>query len=73
MLRRLLKAGAEGAAKSVIKGKGEALDMPPLPLALSVRVQLVSYTTVVCWEAEYRADGVIENSGAQFSGKPHVE
>ena len=52
-----------GPANWAVKGKGEALDMPSLPLTVPVRAQLVSYLTGACWEAEYHADGVIENTG----------
>jgi hypothetical protein len=55
-----------GKAKIVAKGKGLNVDMPTLPLAAPVRVQLKN-TAGVCWEAEYSTPS--KNEGAQFKAK----
>ena len=46
----LLKSG--DATKILVKGKGDLLPMPTLPLTPTVTVQLKSETGV-CWEARY--------------------
>ena len=49
----ILKSGDAGKAQIIVKGRGDALDTPPLPITtLPVRVQLVS-STGGCWEATY--------------------
>jgi len=51
----VLREGLEaGKAKILVKGKGESLQMPPLPLAQPVRVQLRN-SNGSCWEAQYSA------------------
>ena len=66
--RLLLKAGAAGAAKLVVLGRGANLALPALPLGLPVRVQLQS-DTGACWEARYAPSGVRRNTTHDFSGK----
>lgn len=52
----IFKSGADGEAKVVIKGRGEALDLAGnLNLALPVRVELKDNTTGECWEGTYTA------------------
>lgn len=58
-----------GKAKITAKGKGVNLDMPPLPLAGPVRVQLKN-TGGACWEATYSAP--LKNDAAQFKAKADV-
>jgi len=48
----LLKSGPEAKSKIQVKGKGDLLPMPTLPLTLPLTVQLKSETGV-CWEARY--------------------
>lgn len=55
-----------GKAKIVAKGKGVNVDMPALPLAAPVRVQLKS-TAGVCWEAEYSMPS--KNEATQLKAK----
>ncbi len=61
-----LKAGAAGAAKVTVKGKGVNLGMPALPLAqdTTVTAQLVN-SDGTCWEAQYGAPA-IKNQSDQF-------
>ena len=63
----ILKAGSDGGAKVVLKGKGENLSMPAMPVGTPVRVQLSGGST--CWEATYSAPGVRKNDGTLFKGK----
>ncbi len=63
-----LLAGAAGKAKITVAGQGHALDLPALPLAAPLRVQLQSGTGV-CWEARYPATGVRRNDGRRFSAR----
>jgi hypothetical protein len=49
-----LKAGLAGKAKIILKAQGDNVDMPPLPLAQPVRVQLRN-SDGTCWEATYSA------------------
>jgi cysteine-rich repeat protein len=63
----VLRAGGDGGAKVVLKGKGEALSMPAMPVGVPVRVQLSGGTT--CWEATYSATGVRRNDDTLFKGK----
>lgn len=49
----VLKSGAAGKARIVVKGKGTALAVPPLPLTLPARVQLVRTDTLACWDASF--------------------
>jgi hypothetical protein len=49
----VLRAGPDGAAKVIAKGRGGAIGVPRLPLtALPLRVQLVN-AAGQCWEATY--------------------
>jgi hypothetical protein len=63
----VLKAGGDGGAKVVLKGKGELLDMPAMPVGTPVLVQLSGGTT--CWEATYSDAGLAKNDGTLFKGK----
>ena len=63
-----LKQGvAGGKSKIVLKGKGVNLNLPSLPVAQPVTVQLRS-ATGVCWEAVYSAPAK-RNEPAQFKDK----
>lgn len=55
----ILKPGGEGQAMIIVKGKGAGLDVPPLPLPTPILVQLQA-SNGTCWEAEFRAEGVLE-------------
>lgn len=55
-----------GKAKIVAKGKGVNVDMPTLPLAAPVRVQLKN-TAGMCWEAVYSTPG--KNDASQLKAK----
>jgi hypothetical protein len=48
-----LKAGLDGKAKILVKGKGDLLSLPPMPIqTLPVTVQLIN-DDGTCWEARY--------------------
>jgi hypothetical protein len=68
LLKLLLKEGDDGRARVVAKAKGGNLTLPPLPLALPVRVQLQS-TSGTCWEAAFDGTGVVETTDVKFKGK----
>lgn len=63
----LLKDGAGGAASIVVKGRGDNLATPALPLSPdgTVTVQLLNPST--CWEASYGTN--IVNDARQFKAK----
>jgi hypothetical protein len=63
----VLKAGDDGAASIVIKGKGAGLNAPALPLHQDSRVitQLLNGST--CWEADY--DTPLVNDVGQFKAR----
>lgn len=51
-----LKAGASGKTKIALKGKGDALAVPALPLAQDPRVTVqLKSSSGVCWSQAYDA------------------
>ncbi len=63
----ILKAGAGGKAQIVLKGRGDSLPMPTLPISqLPVRVQLVG-SNGACFEATYGT--TLKNQQDQFKAK----
>jgi hypothetical protein len=69
MLKVLLKAGATGRAKVTTKAKGDELPpLPPLPLALPLRVQLHG-DGAACFEARFDTAGTVRNDGEFFVGR----
>lgn len=66
--KALLKSGAAGKAKALVKGKGVNLpdDLAPM-LQLPVTAQLVNDTNNVCYGAEYVS--AIKNDSKQFKAK----
>ena len=69
MLQLVLRAGADGKAKLLVKGKGEPLQMPALAaLAAPVTVQLVHGGQGPCWQAVYRAP-FLKQDATQFLDK----
>jgi hypothetical protein len=64
-----LKAGIDGRAKVMIKGKGENLSLSVLPLAQDERVSVqLSNSEGVCWSADYLAPALRNDSG-QFKDR----
>lgn len=67
----VLKAGAAGKAKIIVKGGGEALDTPALPLAQDPQVIVQLRNTFQagrCWEARYSPPAK-KNDTLQFKDK----
>ncbi len=64
----LLKAGAAGKAKSLVKGKGANLLLPPLGVTPDVTAQLINQNGE-CWAAVFTADDLIKNDGKILKGK----
>ncbi len=63
-----LVPGAEGKAKVIVKGKGQSLALPALPLAPPLQVRLVA-AGGACWQATFSAAGVTKNDAGQFKAK----
>ena len=66
--RIVLAAGAPRRAKIGVRGKGANLSMPPLPLGIPVRMQLLRSGSNTCWEARYSGTR-IRNGGGRFKAK----
>jgi hypothetical protein len=49
----MLRAGAAGKARMVVKAKGTLVVPPSLPLVLPARVQLLRIDGTACWEATF--------------------
>jgi hypothetical protein len=64
----VLKSGDAGRAKLTVKARGDGLSIAGLPPALPVRAQLGS-TTGVCWEGEFRPEGVTRSTPSTFAAK----
>ncbi|HEX6132082.1 MAG TPA: hypothetical protein VF044_10140, partial [Actinomycetota bacterium] len=62
----LLRAGPDGTALAIVKGKGSLLRAPDLPLGGSTRVQLRG--TDACWEATFSAAGTKRSDDVVFKG-----
>ena len=68
--RAVLKSGAAGKAKALVKGKGVNLPDSLVPmLPLPVTAQLVNDDTSACFEAVYDTADVIENDAGQFKAR----
>lgn len=65
--RLTLKAGFPGRAKIEVRAGGPNFDMPRLPLAMPVRVQIQQTDSSLCWEAYYRSANT--NTDAEFKAK----
>lgn len=61
----ILKAGLDGQAGVVVKGRGPNLDLPPLPITPPVTIQLQEESGP-CWGATYQTGGVRLNDGERF-------
>lgn len=64
----ILKSGEAGRTAVAVRGKGELLSLPSLPLSLPVTIR-VQASTGACWADTFTAAGVIRSSDTQFSGK----
>lgn len=68
--KALLKGGAAGKAKILVKGKGANLpDFLTSPLSLPVTAQLVNDANSICYESVFDSADVKKNDGAQFKAK----
>lgn len=67
----VLKSGAAGRAKVLVRGQGVHLPLPSLGagLALPVKAQLLNSSPAVCFESAWEAGEVSENGGSQFRAK----
>jgi hypothetical protein len=61
-----LRTGIDGKAKVIVRGKGELLGPPQLPLTEPVLVQVKS-TEGECWEATFTVP--IKDDGETFKSK----
>jgi hypothetical protein len=64
----LLKAGGAGLSKVIMKGKGDNLLMPTLPLTLNVQAEIRS-SNGQCWSTIHTATGTVRNDSTQFKSK----
>lgn len=72
--KALIKSGAAGKAKALVKGKGTNLpDTLAGVLPLPVTAQLINETTGLCFAAVYDAASVIKNDGSRFKAKAQPE
>jgi cysteine-rich repeat protein len=63
-----LQTGDEGKARITVRGEGDNLDMPALPLALPVRAQLRCrdpFGQIKCWEGRF-SQFVLQNQDANL-------
>jgi len=67
LLKLQARAGTPGDARLVVKGRGAALELPPLTLSASVKVQLRRSDGGGCWEAVYSTP--IRSDPLQFKAK----
>ncbi len=65
----VMKGGAAGKAKALVKGRGSNLEDLNLPVQLPVAVQLVNNQTGVCLSAEYGSGDVKKSDGFLFKAK----
>jgi Thrombospondin type 3 repeat len=66
----LLKSGAAGKSKALVKAKGTNLSLPPFGnLPLPVTAQLVNSETNACFQATYVLQDVKKNDLGQFKAK----
>jgi len=68
VLKTLLKAGASGKTKIIVKGKGENLPFPLafLPMQTPVKVQLQNDTPGTCWQTTHISMGPLINAVDQY-------
>jgi len=65
--KAILKSGAAGKAKALVKGKGTNLPDTLVPaLPLPVTAQLVNDTNITCFEAVYDSGDVKKNDAKKF-------
>jgi hypothetical protein len=64
----VLRPGAAGSPRVLVKGRGQRLAPPALPLPLPVLVQ-VQDASGACWEATHSAAGVEANGDTRFVGR----
>jgi len=66
----ILKSGAQGKAKALVKGKGGNLPDPPAgPFSVPVTAQLVNSSNNVCFQGVFNSGAIIKNETDQFKGK----
>jgi ELWxxDGT repeat protein/cysteine-rich repeat protein len=68
--RLLVKASDHGTAKALLKGKGNALLVPPIASQdLPITAQLVNSDTGACFEASYNGADILKNNATQLKAK----
>ena len=68
----MLKSGAAGRARVMLKGKGAALPDPAVPVAgddLPITVQLLNDGGATCWQSTFAPGDVIRNQPGRFKAK----
>ena len=71
IFKALLKGGAAGKSKLLVKGKGVNLDLSALPLnaTTQVLVQLVRNDDAACWEAVFPIGSISADDATLFKAK----
>jgi hypothetical protein len=64
-LEQVVLVGSVGSATISVRGKGETLGMPALPLKAPVTVQLQA-STGKCFESSYHPSGLMRNNAAEL-------
>lgn len=65
----VLKGGAAGRAKALVKGKGAGLPDPTLPMAYPVTVQLRQEGSPLCLESIFTSADQVKNELGQFKAR----
>jgi hypothetical protein len=63
-----LRAGEDGKVSVAVRGKGELLSLPDLPLSLPVTARLRA-SNGTCWANTFTAAAVVRSSDTKFIGK----
>jgi hypothetical protein len=65
----IVKSGAAGKSKALVKGKGTNLPDPTLPLSFPVTVQLFNYQSGVCLDSTFSSTNALKNTSTLFKAK----
>lgn len=68
MTHVLLKSDGVGKTSAKLSGRSANLVLPPVPLALTIRAQLIGEEKGLCLESTFSAAGVKENATGLFKG-----
>jgi hypothetical protein len=69
--RIVLRASRRDRASAQVDGEGANLPLPPLPLQVPVKAQLVNDETGACWGAVFDTSSLVANDAERFKAKTH--